>query len=312
MAKFILTIALYFATLAGALPYDSAASEAYTTNDIATLIAVNNVTANIENIRAALDCKGQSCDIADMSGSTGKLPTRLPEGGSDIDNKCIAKYNPEGVKAAISSKPVTKQATGLSSALLGASHKLGNMMPASDREQKGTFTGKCTPNMIIFAKGTLEPGIFGLLVGPALKAKAPTGWTMVGVSYQATIAGDYCLGLPGGMVARDILNQAAAKCPTSKIFMSGYSQGAMVVHNGIAYADEQAKKRVAAVLVFGDPFQGAKIKGYKGPIYTYCKNGDGVCTGNFEISPSHLSYSGNDVTQAVATMKRIAGVGKKK
>jgi hypothetical protein len=239
MAKLTLSIVLAFARFAWASPIG------YTTSDIATLIRINDVTANINSIRAVLGCTNQSCDIADMAGSSGRLPTRLPEGGSEIDKKCIAKYNPKGVQAARNSAPVKKQPTGLSSALLGGMHSLGNMVPSADREQKGTFTGKCTPNIIIFAKGTLEPGAFGILVGPSLKQKVPKGWTMVGVSYSASIAGDYCLGLPGGMVARDILNQAAAKCPTSKIFMSGYSQGAMVVRNGVAYANDEAKKRVA-------------------------------------------------------------------
>jgi hypothetical protein len=238
MAKLTTTIVLAFASFARAFPAD------YTTSDIATLIELNDVTRNIDSIRIALGCGGQSCDIAAMSGSTGRLPTRMPEGGGDVDNKCIAKYNPEGVKAAIASKPVAKQKTGLSSALLGGFHKLGNFVPSVEKE-KGTFTGRCTPNIIIFAKGTLEPGQFGMLVGPQLKQKVPKDWTMFGVAYTASIAGDYCLGLPGGMVARDILNQAAAKCPTSKIFMSGYSQGAMVVHNGIAYATPEARKRVA-------------------------------------------------------------------
>jgi hypothetical protein len=244
MAKLITTIALAFASFADAFPAD------YTTSDITTLLEVNNVTAKIISLRAALGCAGQSCDIADMSGSTGRLPKRMPQGGSDIDNKCIAKYNPQGVKAATSSAPVNKQKTGLSSALLKGAHTLGNMMPGGEKEQKGTFAGKCTPNMIIFAKGTFEPGAFGILVGPSLKSKAPAGWTMVGVSYNPTIAGDYCLGLPGGMVARDMLNQAAEKCPTSKIFLSGYSQGAMVVHNGIAYATPNARKRVAVSVAF--------------------------------------------------------------
>jgi hypothetical protein len=47
------------------------------------------------------------------------------------------------------------------------------------------------------------------------------------------------------MVARDMLNQAAKKCPDSKIFISGYSQGGMISHNAIAYADEEARKHVA-------------------------------------------------------------------
>jgi hypothetical protein len=61
-----------------------------------------------------------------------------------------------------------------------------------------------------------------------------------------------------------------------------------------------------AVVVFGDPFEGAKIKGYDGPILTYCNAGDSVCTGNFVISASHLSYTGSVAQQAVAAMKKIA------
>ena len=58
-------------------------------------------------------------------------------------------------------------------------------------------------------------------------------------------AGDYCLGLPGGMVGKDMLNQAAQKCPNAAIFLSGYSQGAMVAHNAVAYASPEARSHVA-------------------------------------------------------------------
>lgn len=44
------------------------------------------------------------------------------------------------------------------------------------------------------------------------------------------------------------------------------------------------------VVTFGDPFNGAPIKGYNGPIAIFCNSGDGVCTGNFELAGSHLSY----------------------
>jgi hypothetical protein len=131
------------------------------------------------------------------------------------------------------------------------------------------------------------------------------------------------------MVAKDMLNQAAIKCPNSSIFMSGYSQGAMVVRNGIAYADDAAKKRVKVsfflslslcfhlqqkltssekgVVTFGDPFQGAPIKGYTGPITTYCKVADGVCGGNFELSAAHLSYPfDSSVAEAKADLKKMA------
>jgi hypothetical protein len=58
-------------------------------------------------------------------------------------------------------------------------------------------------------------------------------------------AGDYCLGLPGGQVGKDMLNQAAVKCPNSAIFLSGYSQGGMVAHISVAYANPEAKAHVA-------------------------------------------------------------------
>jgi hypothetical protein len=91
------------------------------------------------------------------------------------------------------------------------------------------YTGVCKPNILIFAKGTLESGELGGIVGPPLKtaisSKGSGKWAVVGVNYSADIAGDMCVGLPGGMIAKVILEDAVKKCPQSKIFMSGYSQG---------------------------------------------------------------------------------------
>jgi cutinase len=109
---------------------------------------------------------------------------------------------------------------------------------------EGTFTGSCTKNILIFAKGTFEPGAYGMLVGPMFTSGLPTGSSTAAVSYDPDIPGDFCLGLPGGMVAKDMINQAAVKCPNANIFLSGYSQGAMVVRNGLAYADDSAKSHV--------------------------------------------------------------------
>jgi type IV secretory pathway VirJ component len=52
-------------------------------------------------------------------------------------------------------------------------------------------------------------------------------------------------------VARDVINQAAVRCPESNLFVSGYSQGAMVIRNGLARADESARAKVkVCVLLF--------------------------------------------------------------
>lgn len=62
------------------------------------------------------------------------------------------------------------------------------------------------------------------------------------------------------------------------------------------------------MIVFGDPFQGSPIKGYNGPIETFCNEGDSVCTGNFELRPAHMSYPLNDsIKNAKAKLKSWAG-----
>lgn len=112
----------------------------------------------------------------------------------------------------------------------------------------------CSDKILIYAKGTFEPGALGVTIGPALqKALAKfSGWTVQGVNYNPSIAGDYCLGLPGGIAAKQLLTSVAASCPQSKILMSGYSQGAMVVRNGLGNSTSQG--RVSGLLTFGDPF----------------------------------------------------------
>jgi hypothetical protein len=193
---------------------------------------------------AIWDCLGQSCLAADASGSTGKSTRVWPEGGGDADKKCIAKYNPAMASVG---KGATgpKQSTGVSSTLLGGINSIWRPLTTmTGSTETGKFTGNCAPNILIFAKGTFEPGAYGMLVGPSFTSGLPAGWTTFPVGYDPDVPGDYCLGLPGGMVARDIINQAAQKCPDSNLFVSGYSQGAMVAHNGIAYASEEAKSHV--------------------------------------------------------------------
>jgi hypothetical protein len=100
-------------------------------------------------------------------------------------------------------------------------------------------------------------------VGPKLAKNMPkASWTVVGVPYNADVAGDNCVGLPGGMIAKNMLESAASKCPNSYLFTSGYSQGkgrfelmtserrltvetgAMVARIAVAYASPATKARV--------------------------------------------------------------------
>lgn len=110
---------------------------------------------------------------------------------------------------------------------------------------KGRYNGACSPNILLWARGTLEVGNMGSTVGPKLSRQLPkTQWAVVGVPYSADVAGDNCVGLPGGMIAKSMLESAAAKCPRSRLFTAGYSQGAMVARIAVAYASPNVKARV--------------------------------------------------------------------
>jgi hypothetical protein len=214
--------ALAFANIATALPSAS--------TPLMSLYKQANLTwTTDQRMLAAFECRGQSCLIADTAGSTGRNPTMKAEGATDTDIQCIAKHNPviqQFLNAYNNKVPdVPSQGnTWMSSAMSG----LNNMArPFSNPRETGTFTGTCAPNILIFAKGTLEPTAYGITVGPQLTKGLPAGWSTTPVDYDPDVAGDYCLGLPGGMVARDTINGAARACPNSQIFVSGYSQGAM-------------------------------------------------------------------------------------
>jgi predicted esterase len=59
------------------------------------------------------------------------------------------------------------------------------------------------------------------------------------------MAGNDCIGLNGGVAMMNLIERTAQACPNTKIIVSGYSQGAMVAHNGVAFASAAAKRQVA-------------------------------------------------------------------
>jgi hypothetical protein len=70
-------------------------------------------------------------------------------------------------------------------------------------------------------------------------------WYVDNIPYTNDLMGINCIGLPGGTKCVEQLNSLAAKCPDTKIFTGGYSQGAMVARICTAYANEQARKQIA-------------------------------------------------------------------
>lgn len=112
----------------------------------------------------------------------------------------------------------------------------------------------CKPITVIFARGTLELGNVGELVGPPFfndldDLIGANNIAVQGVDYSATIGGYLIGGDPGGaQTTADLLNQAAGNCPDTQIVLSGYSQGAMEVHLGEAMVSAEVAAQVAAVV----------------------------------------------------------------
>lgn len=88
--------------------------------------------------------------------------------------------------------------------------------------------------------------------------------------------------------------QVLSSCPNSKVVLSGYSQGAMVVHNALSSQDLDGSK-IAAVVAFGDPLNGQKFEGVDAAkTKEFCGSSDFLCSsGGSTGSGSHLDYTGD-------------------
>ena len=65
---------------------------------------------------------------------------------------------------------------------------------------------------------------------PQSKLGGANGVAYQGVPYPASWAGNANGGGTGGQQMVDLARQALNQCPTTKVILSGYSQGASVVH----------------------------------------------------------------------------------
>lgn len=143
----ILAAGLAISGLSGAIPNQESSATSSSAEILGVVAGVGVVKAN------DAQCAGQSCDIANLSGSTG-LPIKIqPQGGDANGYKCIAKYNPAGVEAAAKAPKGPEQKNGLNGALMDAMSKLGSALPGKVTDS-GTFKGRCTKNIVLFARGT--------------------------------------------------------------------------------------------------------------------------------------------------------------
>jgi cutinase len=181
-------------------------------------------------------------------------------------------------------------------------------------DTRSASAGTCPDVEVVFARGTNEPPGFGS-IGQAfvysLKSQLPE--RSVGdyaVNYPAT--DDFASSLSAGSGdARAHVQSMVANCPSTRLVLGGYSQGAAVIDMTTDQLPPQVANHVAAVAVFGNPestatrsLGGAPLP-LIGPLYRpktidLCVPDDPVCSeGN---SPTaHGLYVQSGMTSQAAT-----------
>jgi cutinase len=203
-------------------------------------------------------------------------------------------------------------------ALTAVAHPFAYAPTASAAEQ-------CPDVQVVYARGTFEPpgvGLTGQAFVDALRGRLPgKSVDVYPVNYPASL--DFARAADGVIDATKKVQDVAAKCPTTKMVLSGYSQGAAV----IAYittdsvpADYKLPPgitgpmpnsiagHVAAVALFGKPSTGFMNmidrsappitigSGYAGKSLDLCVPADPIC------SPDGAGDAGNHTLYAVNGM----------
>lgn len=108
------------------------------------------------------------------------------------------------------------------------------------------------------------------------------------------------------IIRTSFINQAITKCPDSKVVMSGYSQGALVVRGTADSLSVETMSKVNSVVTFGDPRNKTAITGAVGKTMIICLPDDTVCQGGF-INIAHLTYA-TEASAAAQFVIQKAGV----
>ncbi|EMD59519.1 hypothetical protein GGP41_004440 [Bipolaris sorokiniana] len=167
----------------------------------------------------------------------------------------------------------------------------------------------CRPISLIWARGTSSPGNVGAAgtEGPVFfnAVAARVGGTgqlaIQGVNYAANVIGFLAGGDAAGATSMfNLINQTASRCPNTKIVVSGYSQGAQLVHTATQRLTAAQAARVSAVVTFGDADRDESfgvVPASKTLII--CHEGDNICDNGIIITPQHGNYE-QDAPQAAA------------
>jgi cutinase len=184
------------------------------------------------------------------------------------------------------------------------------LAPASAADDTATAaarTASCPDVQVVFARGTGEPSGPGR-VGDAFVDSLRS---LVGAKSVAVYAVDYpasrdfLRAVDGANDARAFIQNVATSCPSTKLVLGGYSQGAAVIdiitvagQPTFGFADplpDSVAEHVAAVAVFGNPSNRvggpltALSPAYGSKTIDLCNGADPVCSDGSDI-PAHSLY----------------------
>ncbi|RHZ47804.1 hypothetical protein CDV55_100527 [Aspergillus turcosus] len=181
--------------------------------------------------------------------------------------------------------------------------------------------GPCRDVTFIFARGSVEQGNMGFIVGPGVCSSLKNDLGPDKVACQG-VGGAYTAQLIPNILpqntdpasikaATDMFDLANAKCPNTKIVAGGYSQGSAVIDWAIRGLDSDLKAKVKGVVLFGftrNVADKGQIPGYpKDETKIYCALGDLVCDNTLIITPAHLSYGADAGDAAKFLASKVQG-----
>ncbi|KAI1453225.1 carbohydrate esterase family 5 protein [Annulohypoxylon moriforme] len=204
--------------------------------------------------------------------------------------------------------PLTLDYSENTVAILKERQTTGAATSIRKRQSTGTtanefLDGGCRDVIFIFARGSTQDGNIGDDPGPQTidQLKAALGADAVaaqGVDYPALLIDNL---RDGGCDPEDadnmraLITQAATQCPTAKLVVSGYSQGAALVHRSVEAADTSVKDRIFAAVTYGDTQKAQdndQIPNFDtGKTLILCHDGDKVCEGTLIVTDAHHGYS---------------------
>ncbi|KAF8242629.1 alpha/beta-hydrolase [Wilcoxina mikolae CBS 423.85] len=77
-----------------------------------------------------------------------------------------------------------------------------------------------------------------------------------------------------------LIEKAVSQCPSAKIVLGGFSQGAQVTHKAMARIAATLSTKVAGIVLFGNPDNGQPFPGVlKKNVLTFCNLDDPICFG---------------------------------